>query len=86
MEGVTMKKKIIGATILAAVSTIVVVVLRRFGPELARRGMQKCHEMMAGIAPQGSSEQSVQFTGDCSGAHQGGSGDEQKPQAARSAS
>ena len=85
MEGATMKKAIIGATVLAAVSTAVVGALRRFGPDLARRSMQKCHEMMAGMAQQSSSEPSVQFTGDCGGAHQGGSGDEQKPQAARSA-
>lgn len=81
-----MKKAIIGATVLAAVSTVVVGVLRRFGPELARRGMQKCHEVMTGMAQQGSPEPSVQFTRDCAGAHQSGSGDEQKPQAARSAS
>lgn len=81
-----MKKAIIGATVLAAVSTVVVGALRRFGPDLARRGMQKCHQMMASMAQQGSSEPSVQFTGDCAGAHQGGSGDEQKPQVSRSAS
>lgn len=79
-----MKKAIIGATVLATVSTVVVGALRRFGPDLARRGMQKCHQMMASMAQQGSSEPSVQFTGDCAG--QGGSGDEQKPQVARSAS
>lgn len=38
-----MKKAIIGTTTLAAMSTVVVVAVRRFGPDLAERGMQRRH-------------------------------------------
>jgi hypothetical protein len=64
-----MKKAIIGTTGLAAVSTVVIVAVRRFGPDLAERGIRKCHEMMARITEQ--SEPSLQLTGDCAEGHQG---------------
>lgn len=38
-----MKKAIIGTTTLAAMSTVVVVAVRRFGPDLAERGIQRRH-------------------------------------------
>ena len=73
-----MKKAIIG-TGLAAVSTVVIVAVRRFGPDLAERGIRKCHEMMARITEQ--SEPSVQLTADCADGHKGNAREtEQKPQ------
>ena len=72
-----MKKAIIG-TGLAALSTVVIVAVRRFGPDLAERGIRKCHEMTR-ITEQ--SEPSVQLTGDCAEGHKGGAREtEQKPQ------
>lgn len=68
-----MKKAIERTTVLAAVSAVGFVALRRFGPDLAQRGMQKCHEMMDRVSEQGTSERAAQFTEGCGEGRAGGS-------------
>lgn len=44
-----------------------VLVVRRFGPSLAEKGMKKCHEMMNRMAAESASEQSAPLASDGSG-------------------
>ena len=75
-----MKTKVFGTAVFAALAAGVVVALRRFGPELAERGMNKCHEMMGHLAEEYPPKQAVQEEGR-EDSEAGNVGEDQKRQA-----
>jgi len=75
-----MKTKVFGTAVFAALAAGVVVALRRFGPELAERGMNKCHEMLGHRVEEYPPKQAVQEEGR-EDSEAGNVGEEQKKQA-----
>lgn len=70
---VTIKKAIIGTTVLAPCQPSWLLQLADSGRIWPSAACRSSHEMMERIAEQGTSKPSVQFKGDCGDGHEGGS-------------